>query len=195
METLTHKLLTPPADADAAVMRFLRHHTRVAAVAGYLGPARRTPQLRDTALREAALLHDIGRLPLLSLTEQPRLLTEFERVAVAGHALVGAVMLESAGFPADVVAIVRYHHERWDGAGVPDGLAGLAIPLGARILAVADAVVAMAERRSYEPIRTLAQIREELAAQRERQFDPDLADRALQLLAMPAIRRLLGRPK
>ncbi len=85
------------------------------------------------ALRAAALLHDIGKLAVPEyIIAKPGKLTpaEFEKMKI--HTVVGAEIVERIGFPYAVAPIVRGHHERWDGTGYPDGLAGERIPIGAR---------------------------------------------------------------
>src|ERR1039457_2404360 len=98
------------------------------------------------ALEVACVLHDVGELAVpQSILSKTGGLTpeEFERMKT--HAAVGALIVERAGLPRLAARIVRGHHERWDGSGYPDGLGGEAIPLGARILAVADCLAGTAQ--------------------------------------------------
>jgi HD-GYP domain-containing protein (c-di-GMP phosphodiesterase class II) len=88
------------------------------------------------------------------------------------HAALGERLLAHIVDQADVLAIVRSHHERWDGAGYPDGKRGEEIPLAARIVAVADAFQAMIEPRPYRAPRTQASALEEISSESGRQFDP-----------------------
>ena len=129
------------------------------------------------ALRAAALLHDIGKLAVPEqIISKPGRLTpeEFEKMKV--HPLVGAEILERVAFPYAVAPIVRSHHERWDGSGYPDGLRGLEIPIGARILAAVDCLDALASHRQYRPALPLI---EAMAGVRERAgtwFDPRVVE-------------------
>src|SRR3989440_6539273 len=102
------------------------------------------------ALQAASLLHDIGKLAVPEhIISKPGRLTpeEFEKMKI--HPVVGAEILERVQFPYPVVPIVRAHHEKWDGTGYPSGLAGEAIPIGARILSAVDCLDALASDRQY----------------------------------------------
>ncbi len=102
------------------------------------------------ALKAGALLHDIGKLAVPDyILNKPGPLTpaEFDKMKV--HTIVGSEILERVGFPYPVAPVVRYHHERWDGRGYPDGLKGDEIPMTARILSVSDCFDAVREERQY----------------------------------------------
>jgi putative nucleotidyltransferase with HDIG domain len=100
--------------------------------------------------RVGALLHDVGKIvvPTVILTK-PGPLTDEERRIMERHALAGAELLSDVEFPWDVLPIIRNHHERWDGRGYPDQLAGEDIPLAARILCIADVYDALTTDRPY----------------------------------------------
>ena len=129
------------------------------------------------AVRTAALLHDIGNMAVPEhILSKPDALTpeEFERVKI--HPRVGADILRGVPFGAPVSDLVLCHHERWDGLGYPAGLRGTDIPLGARILAIADCYSTLQTDRPYRPARTEA---EAIAVLREfsgTSFDPALVD-------------------
>lgn len=126
-----------------------------------------------------ARVHDVGKVDVpASIIAKPGALDADEWVAMRRHPAAGARLLEDCNAPAEVIAVVRSHHERWDGAGYPDGLSGEDVPLGARIVAVADAYCAMLEQRPYRSARTVADARSELLAQAGRQFDPTCAEAA-----------------
>lgn len=96
----------------------------------------------------AAGLHDLGRLPLINLSAYPRPLRADEWLAMRRHPELSAAVLQAAGWPG-AARIAALHHERWDGSGYPNGLAGTAIPIEARILAAADTLAALMEPRPY----------------------------------------------
>jgi putative nucleotidyltransferase with HDIG domain len=120
-----------------------------------------------------ALLHDVGKLSIPDrVLTKPGPLNELEWTAMRRHAALGERLLAHILDQAEVLAIVRSHHERWDGSGYPDGTRGEEIPLAARIVAVADAFQAMIEPRPYRAPRTQASALDEIASQSGRQFDP-----------------------
>ena len=129
------------------------------------------------ALRAAALLHDIGKLAVPEyIISKPGRLTpaEFEKMKV--HTVVGAEIVDLIRFPGPVGAIVRAHHEKWNGAGYPDGLSGEQIPIGARILAAVDCLDALASDRQYRralpPDEAIAIVRSESG----KSFDPAVVE-------------------
>ncbi|HEY3541267.1 MAG TPA: HD-GYP domain-containing protein [Gaiellaceae bacterium] len=132
-------------------------------------------------LAVAAALHDVGKLRVgASILAKPGPLDDTEWAAVRAHPADGEQLLASF-VPRNVLRIVRSHHERWDATGYPDRLAGDEIPLGARIVAVADAYAAMIEQRAYRRPRSKSAARAELRRQRGRQFDPACVDAALRV--------------
>jgi HD-GYP domain-containing protein (c-di-GMP phosphodiesterase class II) len=123
-------------------------------------------------VRLAGILSDVGKLALPDdVLRKPGPLTEHERLAVQRHPEIGSAMLESLG--ADPVATwIRHHHERWDGRGYPEKLAGERIPLAARILFVADAFEAMTTDQAWRPRLTPKEALAELERCSGTQFDP-----------------------
>ena len=104
------------------------------------------------AIEEASLLHDMGKLAVPEyILNKPGPLTRAEFEKMKRHASVGAEILSAIEFPYPVVPIVRHHHESWNGTGYPDGLKGEEIPIGARILSVADCFDALTSDRPYRP--------------------------------------------
>src|SRR5690348_2249240 len=95
------------------------------------------------------------------------------------HPAAGARLLRQVGVDEAIVTLVFHHHERWDGQGYPDGLAGLAIPSGARLIAIADAFAAMTTARPYQPTRSVSAALQELERFAGTQFDPLLVQRCV----------------
>ncbi|MDQ2915077.1 MAG: HD domain-containing protein [Chloroflexota bacterium] len=128
-------------------------------------------------LRRGALLHDIGKIGVPdSVLRKPAALSDAEWVIMKRHPEHGARIISRIPFLQDVSRIVRHHHERWDGKGYPDGIAGAAIPLGARIFAVADSFDAMTSDRPYRRAMSVKDARVEVARCRGTQFDPEVVD-------------------
>jgi putative nucleotidyltransferase with HDIG domain len=130
-----------------------------------------------TQVRVAALLHDIGKHERVftTLINKPQRLSRLEHELLKEHPRRGADLLERiALLDPEVVAAVRHHHERWDGEGYPDGLAGEEIPIAARIVGLSDALDAMSHDRAYRSARPKEWIREELLRCAGAQFDPTL---------------------
>ena len=126
-------------------------------------------------LRWAARLHDVGKMAIPdSILLKPGPLDEDEWEFVRGHTIVGQRILEAAPALGGTGALVRSSHERWDGAGYPDRLAGGEIPLASRIIAACDAFDAMVSDRPYRPARTAREALQELALGAGTQFDPDV---------------------
>src|SRR5205807_4051945 len=108
------------------------------------------------------------------ILRKPGKLSAEEFAKVKEHTEIGAAILEPVGFPWPVVETVRHHHERWDGNGYPRGLKGAAIPLPARILAVADVYDSLTTGRPYRPAISHDQAVQTLLAESGSHFDPDV---------------------
>jgi diguanylate cyclase (GGDEF)-like protein/putative nucleotidyltransferase with HDIG domain len=127
------------------------------------------------ALKAAALLHDIGKLAVPDhILNKPGQLSKAEFAKVAVHPEIGARILSNIAFPYPVVPIVHHHHERWDGQGYPQKLAGEAIPLGARILAVADNYDALRVNRNSSSVTAPEQALQEIRARAGTLLDPQI---------------------
>lgn len=143
---------------------------RVGVRLGMTGPELRT-------LRWGALLHDVGKIEVRrEVLNKPGPLTDAELEEVRQHTVVGARMVERVARFGRVHLLVRWSHERWDGAGYPDGLAGVAIPLGARVICVCDAYDAMVSNRPYRAAIRMGDALAELRAGAGSQFDPTVVD-------------------
>jgi putative nucleotidyltransferase with HDIG domain len=128
-----------------------------------------------TVLHAGALLHDVGRVGVSDvLWLKPGRLTELEQQKVRLHTVMGAEMLERLGVGAGELEIVRHHHERWDGAGYPDGLSGEAIPGLARVVSVVDGFEALTTERPWRPAKTQAEALAVLEEAAGSVYDPEL---------------------
>ena len=153
------------------------HIRSIQQYAGMLAEAAGLSDAEVQAVRTAALLHDIGNMAVPEhILAKPDALTpeEFERVKI--HPRVGAEILRNVPFASPVSELVRAHHERWDGTGYPAGLHGNAIPIGARILAVADCFSALQATRPYRPARTELEAIAVLREYAGTAFDPALVE-------------------
>jgi putative two-component system response regulator len=135
-------------------------------------------------VRLGAILHDVGKIGIPDrILLKERGLTADEIALMRSHPLIGDRLLEPLDLLQSIRPVVRYHHERWDGQGYPDGLAGEQIPLPARIVAVADAIEAMSARRVYRQPLATDRIARQLERGRGAQWDPRVVDAALALIA------------
>ncbi len=135
------------------------------------------------AINTGALLHDIGKLGVPEyVLLKPGRLTDEEFAKIKQHPEIGAAILDPVEFPWPVLPVVRSHHEKWDGTGYPDGLAGEDIPRTARILAVADVYDALTSSRSYRNAWTHERACEVIKKDRGTHFDPVIADAFLEII-------------
>jgi putative two-component system response regulator len=188
-EELRERLLAPTlasalANAIEARDEYLHGHCeRLAALAVRLAELLGLSPDEIETIRLGAILHDVGKIGIPDrVLLKPGPLDDEERRIVETHPEIGDKLLEPLDLLAGARPIVRHHHERWDGGGYPDRLAEDAIPLGARIVAVADAIEVMSARQLYRRPRIRSEIVEELCAQRGVQWDPALVDHALDLI-------------
>lgn len=133
-------------------------------------------------LRNAAYLHDIGKIGVPdAILNKPSKLLDAEYEIIKKHTTVGADILKNITLIQHVEEVARYHHERYDGSGYPEGLCGENIPIHARIVAVADSYDAMNSKRIYRNLLPRETIRNEILRNKGIQFDPDIADAFLRL--------------
>jgi HD-GYP domain-containing protein (c-di-GMP phosphodiesterase class II) len=162
------------AEAIEAKDPSLRGHSEevsghVGAVAEQLGMS----EERCDRLLLGSLLHDVGKLAIpMQILLKPGKLTPAERAIVQDHPAIGSRIVESVPGLAEVVPAILHHHERYDGRGYPDGLAGEEIPLEARVIAVADSFSAMTSERPYRRRMSREEARDELERCAGTQFDP-----------------------
>jgi len=161
------------ATVDARDSYTAGHSRRVQQLALAIGREIGLSQAELNIIGQAALFHDIGKLAVPdSVLLKPAELNDYEWELMRRHADEGARIIERLGFLADAVPAIRHHHEHFDGSGYPDGLAGEEIPLGARIIHVADALDSMLTTRTYRSARQVKQALVELRDNAGEQFCP-----------------------
>lgn len=159
------------------------HSERVAAYSRAIAERSGLSRASVDLLERAGLLHDIGKIGIeIGTLTSPNRLSADEFRAIRTHPVIGSDLLSSVEFLSDVVAIIRYHHERIDGTGYPDGLVGAHIPQLARLLAVADAYDAMTSNRAYRQAMSPNEAEAELLRVSGAQLDGFYVDRLLEVL-------------
>lgn len=134
-------------------------------------------------IKEAAVLHDVGKIAIPdSILLKPEKLTPTEKELINYHLTAGYDLLSKVDMYKELAEIIRYHHERYDGAGYPQGVSGEQIPPLARIMIVADAFDAMTTDRIYKPRKSVDEAIKELELHKGSQFDPDVTDIAIAVL-------------
>jgi len=168
------------------------HSRRVAEYALSIGRELRLSADHLDGIKRAALLHDVGKIyeEFAPLLRKEGRLTPEERIVMRTHVVRSAELVATAAkFRGSVEAMIKHHHENFDGTGYPDGIAGEEIPIGARIIMIADTLDAMTTDRPYRRAMTFSRAVEELQAYAGRQFDPALVHL---VSTSPSIRRLLS---
>jgi len=161
------------------------HSYRVGRLSSLLGQEYGCDDQTNFMLDLAARLHDIGKIGIPDgILLKPDRLTEAEREIMKTHTTVGAELLAQSEIPHMQMAedIARFHHEWWDGSGYPNGISGAAIPIAARITALADVFDALTHRRPYKEPWPVARALDEIAYLKGHQFDPELTDLFLALV-------------
>jgi putative two-component system response regulator len=153
------------------------HLRRLASYSEQLAIAAAIPSNQLKAIRFGGLLHDIGKISIDdAILRKPGKLTADEYEQIKQHPEYGARIIQPMRFASEVGPIIRYHHERWDGQGYPQGLCGEEIPIGARIVAVVDAYDAMMTDRPYRRSLGLAESLRRLQEGQGTQWDPQLVE-------------------
>ena len=159
------------------------HAERVSAMAMRLAEfALLNDAIPNDAMEAAFLLHDVGKIGIPeTILTKPGGLTDTERRVLQTHPILGERIVAPLGFPDVVRQVIRHHHERWDGGGYPDGLAGQEIPAAARLFSIADALDAMTSLRPYRRPISFEEAIAEIVAAGGTQFDPELCGLAEQV--------------
>lgn len=169
---------------------FKDHSVRVSHLAVRLAKLLKVDPEEVKAISKAGLLHDIGMVCVPDeLLQKPGQFTPAERMVICEAPKVAAKILEPLKSLAVEREMILYHGERWDGSGYPDGLKGEEIPLGARFIAVAEAIDAMTRNRAYRRARPLSYCIEQLESNAGVQFDPNIAKVAIIALARGLVRK------
>lgn len=159
------------------------HSQRVADYSALIAGALGWDDKRINNLRNAAYMHDVGMIGIPdSIVNKPTRLTEEEYAIIQRHTLIGADILKDITLIEHVAEVAHYHHERYDGTGYPEGIAGEEIPIEARIVAVADSYDAMNSKRIYRNALEKEKIIEELESCSGTQFDPVIAQLFVRLI-------------
>ncbi len=166
------------AEALEAKDAYTNGHTRrVTEIVVAMAKEKGLPKEEIARIRLAGQVHDIGKIGVTEeVLRKPGKLTDEEFDRIKEHVTLSEKILKSIIKDEGILAMVKYHHERYDGRGYPDGISGEDIPLGARLLAVADAYDAMTSNRPYRPAMTPEKARGQLLAGRGSQFDPEAVD-------------------
>ncbi len=168
---------------DARDPYVLGHAAQVAEYATLIARELNLSDEQTELLRQAGFLHDIGKIGISEIVlHKPDLLTPNEYEYVKTHVTIGADLLQASQSLRPLAPFIRYHHERWDGSGYPEGRKGEEIPLGARILAVCDAVEAMISERTYSPAMSFDAVIAELKRCSGAHFDPEVVEALVRVL-------------
>ncbi len=137
------------------------------------------------AISIAAILQDVGSLLLDPAMMTKPELSAAELAKARTHPVLAAAFLKGLRFPFDVLKIIRHHHERWDGKGYPDGLAGEEIPIGSRIIGLVEAFDVMTTGKGYKAPKALAKVLEEIRRESGQQFDPKTVEALVSVVGKP----------
>jgi putative two-component system response regulator len=183
MEAAHQVIATLAREMNARDTDIQQHTERIGTFANELGRRVGLSAADLHAVAYSILLHDLGRIGIsesILLKQGP--LNRDELEAVRRHVEIGERIAAPLPGAERFGPIIRHHHERWDGSGYPDGLAGTAIPVGARIIGIVDAFDAMTQYRPYREARSISEAVAEMRVERGRQFDPDLVDEFVRVI-------------
>jgi len=176
-----HDLISAIVAAMEARDRYTASHSgRVSDISEQICRILGLPDEQTVLIHIAADLHDIGKIGVADnvlMREGP--LDDAAWREMKLHPVIGYEILNKVESFQEIALIVRHHHERWDGSGYPDGIKGQSIPLGSRIIAIADSIDAMMSDRLYRKKLSPEQCRRELSKNKGVMYDPDIADAVL----------------
>jgi putative nucleotidyltransferase with HDIG domain len=153
------------------------HSERVARYSSAIAKEMGLPADEARKVRLSALLHDVGKIGIDDrIILKPTALTDEEFELMKAHPVKGAAIMETIPQLADIIPGMKYHHEKWEGGGYPDGLKGEQIPMQARIVAVADAFDAMTTTRPYQKAMEVSYVLERLREMSQKRFDGAVVD-------------------
>ena len=168
-------LTVEPCSSSPDPRGLAAHAQSVASLARRVSERLGLTEEETATIERAALLHDVGKLGIpRSILDKPAALSDREWEVVRRHPVIGESVARAIGACPQVWPLVRHHHERWDGAGYPDGLSGTDIPLGARIIAACDTFDAITSPRSYREPRGTWYALAEMTDVAGHQLDPDV---------------------
>ena len=184
LEKISRQIATTLSGAiDAKDTYTNGHSTRVAEYSREISRRAGFSEEVQDEIYMMGLLHDVGKIGIPdAIINKPAKLTDEEYSIIQKHPVTGAKILKNITEFPKLSTGARWHHERYDGKGYPDGIAGEEIPTEARIIAVADAYDAMSSRRSYRDVLPQAKVREEVEKGKGTQFDPVFAEIMLSMI-------------
>lgn len=184
LERISMQIVTALSGAvDAKDTYTNGHSSRVAEYSREIARRAGLSEEEQNDIYMMGLLHDVGKIGVPdAIINKPAKLTDEEYLLIKNHPVMGARILKNITEFPKLITGSRWHHERYDGNGYPDGISGEDIPLEARIIAVADAYDAMSSRRSYRDVLPQKQIRAEVEKGKGTQFDPAMAEIMLTMI-------------
>ncbi len=177
--SVSHRILK---SGESRAPRMREHSLTCAKLSRGVALRLELPTADVEAISIAAILHDVGTLLLDPQMMKKPELSAAELAKARTHPMLAATFLKDLNFPFDVLRIIRHHHERWDGKGYPDGLAGEAIPIGSRIIGLIEAFDVMTTGKGYKAPKALANVLEEIRAGAGSQFDPKAVEALVALV-------------
>lgn len=159
------------------------HSDRVSAYAVLIGKKVGLSKEELKTLRLGGLFHDIGKIGVAdSILQKNSRLNDIEYNEIKKHTSIGVKILSNKSYFKDIIPVIKYHHEKYDGTGYPSGLKGKKIPYSARIVAIADCFDAMTSRRIYQNSLAIESVIYEFKRCKGSHFDPELTDAFLEIL-------------